>query len=253
MRELRRALWIAAGVVAVVWSLPAIYTRVALAELELERFDRKIEVSFDGVWPAFPFGVRVEHVKVRSGEQTIELTDARTRLFPDGLRLDASLGDGGVHAEIPLDAAKGFARFAGLPVEQLPLALPIAMKLSGLADGELRWGTSLSLEGRVADGSIRSPNGFAIPFEELAGRAALAEGEVWNVDHVRMRGPPLTFSGAGRIGPYGALNLVLEVQQLEEPARTYLRLLGIEAPSLPFVLEVRGRLSWPVLRVSSAP
>ncbi len=252
MRGLRRALWIAVGIAAVVWSLPALYTRVALAEFELERFDRKIQVSFDGVWPAFPFGVQVAHVNVRSGGRALELTDARTRLFPDGLRLDASLGNGGVHAELPLDAAEGFARFADLPVEQLALALPIATQLSGVADGELRWGTSLSLEGRVADGSIRSLNGFAIRFEELAGRAALAEAGVWDVDHVHMRGPPLTFSGSGRIGPYGALNLVLEVRQLEEPARSYLRLLGVEAPALPFVLEVRGRLSRPALRVSSA-
>ncbi len=269
-----RVLGILVAAIATLWALPALVVRMAYAELTLEDGRHPIQVSLDGVWPDWPFGVRAERITVRSGNFVTDLVDARTRISSGGLRLDGVLGSGSVHAQTSLDGARGFVRLDDVPLEHLGVAgLPVG--ITGAADIVARWGEGavadggdaadgegvagdggFAVEAWVARGSIRSAEGlFAIEFRQLVVDAVQDERGLWEIRLLRMQGPPLTLSGRGNIAPAGSLGFVLEVESAEEPARGYLRLLGVRDPTPPFELSVRGTLWRPRVRAirSSEP
>lgn len=244
---MRRVLWVLVGAIVALWALPALVVRIAGAELTLGSSRRPIQVSLEGVWPDWPFGVRAERVSVTSGDFATDLVHARTRIASGGVRLDGVLHGGAVSAQTSLDGSTGFARFDDVPLRDLAAGLPIA--LTGDADALARWGEEVSVEAWVERGSIRSPEGlFAIEFRQLVVDAVQDERGVWEIRLLRMQGPPLTLSGSGSVAPNGTLGLAFEVESVEEPASGYLRLLGVRDQTPPFELSVTGTLWRPRVR-----
>jgi hypothetical protein len=249
-----RIVSILTGLVAVIWLLPAVVVGMASPDVTLDRYDREISLSLDGIWPAWPFGFSVARLDARSGGQAVALTDARTTFWPDGLHLEGNLEGGTLLLRSSLDGSEGFARVEDLPLERLALALPIGLEIHGQADGVLHWGENISLEAWVMRGGVQAGEGLAaLSFSQLAIDATRGAGELWEVALLQMQGPPLSFAGGGQVGSGGELALSLEVELLDEPARSYLRVLGVREQTPPFVLEVTGRLRRPRFRTVEQP
>lgn len=209
-----------------------------------------LEIEFDGVRPALPWGMTASRVAVARGEGRVELTGFGARIGAAGVRAEASVGAGTLLLKTHgLTLRGGLLRAQSVPIEALAGLLPGAPALRGAVDGVYRLAERDSLEVTVSRGALtlNGPVVLEIPFAQLVIAAAREDDGAWRVELADLRGPPLSGSAQGRVGGDGGLALRVEVTQLEEPALSALGLAGLPTGPLPIRAELGGTFERPVL------
>lgn len=240
---LAAGLWLAPALL-----LPSVASRLLGAD--------GVELEFDGVRPALPWGVTAAKTVVVRGEGRVEIADVSARIRSSGIRVEGSVGAGTVllrTRELTLRGA--LLRTQSLPIEAFAGLLPGPFTLRGALDGVYRFDAHHSLEATVSRGALTLGGSMPmeIPFAQLVIAAAREDDGAWRVEFADLRGPPLSGNARGRIAADGGLALRVEITQLEEPALSALRMAGLPTGPLPIEAELGGSLALPILTPLGAP
>jgi len=232
---------------AALWGAPALLVPSAASALAAAA---GVELEFEGVRPALPWGMTAQRVRVVRGAGMAELRALSARPSDGGLRVEALAGEGSLLLKTRGLSALRSLRAQSLPLETLGPLLPLDLAVRGTADGVLRERDGrATLEATVRRGavSLRAPVEMEVPFAQLVVTATREDDGGWRVDFADLRGPPLSGSARGRIEPDGRLDLRIEISALEEPALSAFALGGLPTGPLPIQAELGGTLAHPVL------
>ena len=232
---------------AALWLAPALLVPGAASGLAATA---GVALDFEGVRPAWPWGMTAQRVRVVHRGGQAELQQLRAQPSDGGLRVEARAGAGSLLLKTRGWSGLRSLRAQSLPLESIAPLLALDLAVRGTADGVLREDDArAALEATVRQGavSLRAPVEMDLLFAQLVVTAAREDDGGWRVEFADLRGPPLSGSAHGRIEPDGQLALRIEISALEEPALSAFALAGLPTGPLPIEADLRGTFAQPLL------